>query len=94
MAEQVFPTKGNLINTKKSLELARLGFELLDRKRNIIVREMMLLIDRAAEIQSSIDGCTPRRISPCSGPTWPTASVRTSPNPFRWRTASPFPPAA
>lgn len=57
MAEQVFPTKGNLINTKKSLELARLGFELLDRKRNIIVREMMLLIDRAAEIQSSIDGC-------------------------------------
>ena len=38
MAEQVFPTKGNLINTKKSLELARLGFELLDRKRNIIVQ--------------------------------------------------------
>lgn len=55
MAEQVFPTKGNLINTKKSLELAKLGFELLDRKRNIIVREMMLLIDRAADIQSEID---------------------------------------
>lgn len=46
MAEQVFPTKGNLINTKKSLDLARVGFELLDRKRNIIVREMMALIDR------------------------------------------------
>lgn len=57
MAEQVFPTKGNLINTKKSLDLAKLGFELLDRKRNIIVREMMMLIDRAAEIQSSIDAC-------------------------------------
>ena len=55
MAEQVFPTKGNLINTKKSLELARLGFELLDRKRNIIVREMMTLIDRASAIQSRID---------------------------------------
>lgn len=55
MAEQVFPTKGNLINTKKSLELARVGFELLDRKRNIIVREMMSLIDRAAAIQSQID---------------------------------------
>lgn len=57
MAEQVFPTKGNLINTKKSLDLAKVGFELLDRKRNIIVREMMLLIDRAANIQSKIDTC-------------------------------------
>ena len=57
MAEQVFPTKGNLINTKKSLDLAKVGFELLDRKRNIIVREMMLLIDRAADIQSKIDTC-------------------------------------
>lgn len=57
MAEQVFPTKGNLINTKKTLELARVGFELMDRKRNIIVREMMSLIDRAADIQSNIDSC-------------------------------------
>ena len=57
MAEQVFPTKGNLINTKKSLDLAKVCFELLDRKRNIIVREMMLLIDRAADIQSKIDTC-------------------------------------
>ena len=52
MADQVFPTKGNLINTKKSLDLAKVGFELLDRKRNIIVREMMQLIDRAAVIDS------------------------------------------
>lgn len=57
MAQQVFPTKGNLINTKKSLDLAKVGFELLDRKRNIIVREMMGLIDRAAAIQSQIDSC-------------------------------------
>lgn len=55
MANQVFPTKGNLISTKKSLDLAKVGFELLDRKRNIITREMMQLIDRAAAIQSSID---------------------------------------
>ena len=54
MANQVFPTKGNLISTKKSLDLAKVGFELLDRKRNIITREMMQLIDRAAAIQSSI----------------------------------------
>ena len=57
MAEQVFPTKGNLINAKKTLNLAKVGFELLDRKRNIIVREMMALIDRAESIQSQIDAC-------------------------------------
>lgn len=55
MAEQVFPTKGNLIATKKSLDLAELGYDLLDRKRNILVREMMLLIDKATEIQDKID---------------------------------------
>lgn len=55
MADQVFPTKGNLIATKKSLDLALTGFDLLDRKRNIIIREMMALIDRAAAIQSKID---------------------------------------
>ena len=28
---QVFPTKANLMSTKKSLELARLGYDLMDR---------------------------------------------------------------
>lgn len=55
MAEQVFPTKGNLIKIKKSLELARTGFDLLDRKRNILVRETMALIETAKEIQSLIN---------------------------------------
>lgn len=55
MAEQVFPTKGNLIKIKKSLSLAKLGFDLLDRKRNILVRETMALIDTAEEIQSQIN---------------------------------------
>lgn len=55
MAQQVFPTKGNLISTKKSLNLAQLGYDLLDRKRNILVREMMLMIDKATEIQNKID---------------------------------------
>lgn len=32
----VLPTKGNLIATKRSLELANTGFELMDRKRNIL----------------------------------------------------------
>lgn len=55
MSNQIAPTKGNLINTKKSLQLSKVGFELLDRKRNILIREMMMLIDRANEIQNKID---------------------------------------
>ena len=48
MAQQVFPTKSNLMATKRSLALATQGYDLMDRKRNILVREMMQLIDRAA----------------------------------------------
>ena len=55
MAVQAVPTKGNLITFKKSLSLAKMGYELLDRKRNILVREMMTLIDKATEIQNKID---------------------------------------
>lgn len=55
MANQVFPTKGNLINTKKSLQLAKLGYELLDRKRNILIRELMQLINTAKEIRGTIE---------------------------------------
>lgn len=55
MAIQAVPTKGNLINSKKSLDLSSLGYELLDKKRNILIREMMLLIDHAKSIQDKID---------------------------------------
>lgn len=52
---QIFPTKGNLIATKKSLDLAKTGFELMDRKRNILVRETMSMLDTAKEIQKAIN---------------------------------------
>lgn len=55
MAVQATPTKGNLMNTKKSLSLAKIGYELLDKKRNILIREMMTLIDHANAIQDKID---------------------------------------
>lgn len=55
MADQVFPTKGNLLSTKKSLSLSKLGFELLDRKRNILIREMMMMIDAAKALRGSIE---------------------------------------
>ena len=49
--ENIFPTKGNLINVKKSLQLARMGFDLLDRKRNILIRELMTMIDSAKKLR-------------------------------------------
>ncbi len=49
-----FPTKGNLILAKNSLALAKQGYELMDKKRNILIRELMELIDKAEDIQNSI----------------------------------------
>ncbi len=52
--KQVFPTKGNLIAIKKSLDLAQLGYELMDRKRNILIREMMSYFDNIKELRDEI----------------------------------------
>ena len=41
---------------KKDLALSKVGYELLDKKRNILIRELMALIDRASQIRSTIDG--------------------------------------
>ena len=50
---KIIPTKGNLIAIKKQLSLAKLGYELLDRKRNIMLREMVMLADEARYIQDA-----------------------------------------
>jgi V/A-type H+-transporting ATPase subunit D len=56
MAEkQIFPTKGNLIASKRSLRQAGLGYELMDKKRNILIREMVSLSDKAKELRDSIE---------------------------------------
>lgn len=49
------PTKGNLIAAKNSLALAKQGYELMDKKRNILVREIMALNAKAKDIQYEID---------------------------------------
>ncbi len=51
----VLPTKGNLMAAKRSRALAQTGYELMDRKRNILVREMMSLMEDASRIQQEID---------------------------------------
>ena len=55
MADQIFPTKGNLMAAKRSLALCRLGYDLMDRKRNVLIRELMQLVDRAKELRGSIE---------------------------------------
>ncbi len=55
MNPNTFPTKGNLILAKNSLGLAKQGYDLMDKKRNILIRELMELIDTARDIQAEID---------------------------------------
>ncbi|MFR7992337.1 MAG: V-type ATP synthase subunit D [Lachnospiraceae bacterium] len=55
MDPNTFPTKGNLILAKNSLALSKQGYELMDKKRNILLRELMSLIEEAKNIQSEID---------------------------------------
>ena len=55
MDPAAFPTKGNLMAAKNSLALARQGYGLMDKKRNILIRELKGLIDQAKEVQKEID---------------------------------------
>ncbi len=55
MDPNTFPTKGNLILARNSLALSRQGFDLMDKKRNILIRELMDLITAATDIQKEID---------------------------------------
>ncbi|MBE5934722.1 MAG: V-type ATP synthase subunit D [Lachnospiraceae bacterium] len=55
MNPNTFPTKGNLMLAKNSLQLANTGYELMDKKRNILIRELMELIEKATNIQNEID---------------------------------------
>ena len=55
MDPREFTTKGNLMLAKNSLALARQGYDLMDKKRNVLLKELMALIDEAKEIQEQID---------------------------------------
>lgn len=55
MADQrYFPTKGNLLALKKSHALATMGYELMDRKRNVLIREMMSVIQNARVLRDEL----------------------------------------
>lgn len=54
MQENITFTKTSLMAAQSSLELAQKGFELLDKKRNVLIMTMMGFIDRAEEIQKKV----------------------------------------
>lgn len=51
----VAPTKTNLLKLREELKFARLGHELLDQKRNILVVELLTLVDQAAEFEKKVE---------------------------------------
>ncbi len=55
MQKNLAPTKGNLMMAKNTLRLSKQGYEMLDKKRNILIREMMLLIEEAKEVEAKIE---------------------------------------
>lgn len=55
MAKKITATKANLIKVKESLAFAKKGYSLLDKKRTVLIREMMRLNERAIKIQADIE---------------------------------------
>lgn len=53
--ENITPTKANLMSAQNSLEFSEKGFELLDKKRNVLIRELMSYVDLSKEIQEKIN---------------------------------------
>ncbi|MCL2740799.1 MAG: V-type ATP synthase subunit D, partial [Oscillospiraceae bacterium] len=49
MDPSTFPTKGNLIAAKGTLALSRQGYDLLDKKLSVLIRELMDLNEKARE---------------------------------------------
>lgn len=54
MAYNIAPTKANLIKAKGMLAFSIRGFNLLDKKRNVLIREMMGLVGQANALQAEI----------------------------------------
>ncbi len=55
MDTRSFPTKGNLIANKNTLQLARLGYDLMDKKRNVLIAEIVNIVEQIRAINSQIN---------------------------------------
>lgn len=52
--QDLAPTKANLMKSKSMLNFSIKGFDLLDKKRNVLIREMIGFMDRAKKIQEEV----------------------------------------
>jgi V/A-type H+-transporting ATPase subunit D len=50
----IAPTKTNLLKLRQELAFARLGHELLDQKRNILVLDLLALVDQTVDFQEKV----------------------------------------
>ncbi|MCL2481113.1 MAG: V-type ATP synthase subunit D [Spirochaetaceae bacterium] len=51
----VAPTKTNMLYLKNELKFAKLGYELLDQKRNILVIELLHLVEQAVDHEERVE---------------------------------------
>ena len=55
MDTRAFPTKGNLIANKNTLALAHQGYDLMDKKRNVLIAEIVEIVKQVQEINAEIN---------------------------------------
>lgn len=54
MAVKVTPTRANLLKAKSNLAFSTKGYNLLDKKRTVLIQEIMKLVDEATDIEEKI----------------------------------------
>jgi len=61
--KNIAPTKTNLLRLRDELKFARMGHDLLDQKRNILVLELLNLVDQAVEYESKVEAALAKAYS-------------------------------
>jgi V/A-type H+/Na+-transporting ATPase subunit D len=72
----VAPTKTNLIRLRDELKFAKMGHELLDQKRNILVLELLNLVDQAVEYEAKVDAALAKAYAGLRIRSWPWGGSR------------------
>ena len=54
MIQNIAPTKSNLLKIKDDLKLSKVGYNLIDKKRTVLIKEMMQQIEKARRCKSTI----------------------------------------
>ncbi len=55
MAKKVTPTRANLLKSKSKLAFSTKGYNLLDKKRTVLIQEIIKLMEEAEELESKIE---------------------------------------